>query len=121
MDKVHYKRMTICGSMRNRNEMLAANAYFSFLGYLVWAPPILTETIAKSMNEDNIQKLKFLQREKIRKSTVICFVLVDETMSDYITEQYEYAVAENKEIIMWYRNGKELYINGILQTPEVPT
>lgn len=92
--------ITICGSMKFKNEMLKTAEKLALEGNCIFTPIFSTDEKAER-TEEQLQKLKEAHFKKIDLSDAICVINVDNYIGYSINLEIEYAKKLNKEI-MYY-------------------
>ena len=98
------KVITLCGSMRFKNEMMQTAEKLAFEGNCVLTPIFPTDENAER-TEKQLQKLKEAHFKKIDLSDAICVINVDNYIGYSTNLEIEYAKKLNKEI-MYYTDLK---------------
>ena len=94
------KTITLCGSMKFKNEMMQTEEKLAFEGNCILTPIFSTNENAER-TEEQLQKLKESHFKKIELSDAICVVNVDNYIGKSTNLEIEYAKELGKEI-MYY-------------------
>ena len=100
--------ITVCGSLKFKQEMITVAEKMTFLGYCV-IMPIFQTSKSPNYTEEQIQKLKNAHLKKIDISDAILVVNVNNYIGESARLEIEYAKKHNKQV---------LYYTNIMQTPE---
>lgn len=94
------KVITICGSLKFKNEMFDIAGRMSFEGNCVLMP-IFTAFTNNNITEEQISKLKEAHFKRIELSDVILVVNVNNYVGNSTKSEIEYAKKLDKEIVYY--------------------
>lgn len=93
------KIITVCGSLKYKNEVLDCAFKLQLKGNVVMTP-IFPENIENyNLSESDYEMLKQIHKEKIKLSDAIYVVNVDGYIGNSTKKEIEYASSLNKKII----------------------
>lgn len=98
------KIITVCGSLKYKNEVLDCALKLQLEGNVVMTP-IFPENIENyNLSESDYEMLKQIHKEKIKLSDAIYVVNVDGYIGNSTKKEIEYASSLNKKIIYLEEN-----------------
>lgn len=93
------KIITVCGSLKYKNEILDCAFKLQLEGNIVLTP-IFPENIDNyNLSENDYDILKQIHKEKIKLSDAIFVTNVDGYIGNSTKKEIEYAISLNKEVI----------------------
>jgi len=98
---INLKIITICGSLRFRNEMMEIAEKMELRGNCMIAPIYSTNPNKDAFTDEEADMLDKMHREKIKLSDAILVVNVDNYIGNGTKKEIEYAKALNKEVIYY--------------------
>lgn len=93
------KIVTVCGSIKYKEEILKINTELSLQNYIVFLDSVLTEELNNTIHSEERPLLLELMKDKIKMSDTIYVVNKDGYIDDKTKAEIEYAKEHNKEII----------------------
>lgn len=93
------KIITICGSLKFKNEILAISEKLELAGNVVIAPIYPTNEDKDAYTEEEVEILDKMHKEKIKISDAIYVVNVDGYIGSSTKSEIEFAQKLGKEII----------------------
>ena len=94
------KVITICGSMKYKDNMIEIVESLALRGYCVISPVYLNKSKELYTNED-FKTLKDIHFQKIKLSDAILIVNIDNYIGDSTKLEIDYAKELNKEILYY--------------------
>ena len=95
------KIITICGSLKFKNEMMKIAEKMSLLGNCVLTPIWLINSDKGAYTDDEVDILAKMHKEKIKLSDAILVVNIDNYVGSSTKSEIEFAKSLNKEIIYY--------------------
>lgn len=95
------KVITICGSIRFKDEMMRVSERMELDGNVVLVPIIPTSDNKDAYTEAEINMLGKMHKEKIKLSDAILVVNVNEYVGSSTRSEIDFAKSLNKEIIYY--------------------
>ncbi len=95
------KIITICGSLKFKDEMMNIAMKMELEGNIVITPIFPVNVDKDSLSIENLDMLGKMHKEKIRISDAILVVNVDSYIGDSTKSEIEYAKSLKKEIIYY--------------------
>ena len=94
-----YKIVTICGSMKFKNDMLILAEELAIKGYCVLTP--VFEIKERSITKDQLQKMREAHFKRIELSDSILVMNVDGYIGESIKLEIQYAKSLNKKVLYY--------------------
>ena len=91
--------ITICGSMKFKNDMLILAEEFAIKGYCVLTP--VFEIKERSITKDQLQKMREAHFKRIELSDSILVMNVDGYIGESIKLEIQYAKSLNKKVLYY--------------------
>ena len=98
MDK-KYKVITLCGSIKFKEEFLKMQEKLTLNGNIVLTPNFFQSIKKEEINEQTKKMLDEMHRQKIDMSDVIYVINVNGYIGESTKNEIEYAKSKNKEIL----------------------
>lgn len=95
------KVITICGSLKFKNEMMEIAEKYELLGNCVLTPIYPTNIDKDAYTDEEVEVLDKMHKEKIKLSDAILVVNVNSYIGSSTKSEIEYAKSLNKEIIYY--------------------
>lgn len=95
------KIITICGSLRFKDEMMKISEKMELAGNCIITPIYPTKPDKDAYTEDEALMLDKMHKEKIKLSDAILVVNVDNYIGSSTKSEIEFAKSLNKEIIYY--------------------
>lgn len=92
--------ITICGSLKYKQEMISIAEKMTFLGHCV-ITPIFPNSDTENYTMEQIQKLKNAHLKKIEISDAILVVNVNNYIGDSTRLEIEYAKQHSKQVLYY--------------------
>ena len=93
------KVITVCGSIKFKDEMMKIAMQMELEGNVVLVPIIHKDDNKSTYTEEEIAMLSKMHKEKIKLSDAILVVNVNGYIGKATKSEIEYAKAQNKEIL----------------------
>lgn len=95
------KIITICGSMRFKQEMIEISEKMELQGNCMLMPIYSTKSDKDAYTEDEVLTLNKMHKEKIKLSDAILVINVNNYIGSSTKSEIEFAKSLNKEIIYY--------------------
>lgn len=94
-----YRVITICGSTKFKDEILAAQRALTLQGNVVLSCPFFQHAEGLEMSQEEYELLAKLHNTKIDMSDAIYVVNVNNYIGESVRDEIDYAMSKGKEII----------------------
>lgn len=103
----------LCGSVRYKQEFLAAQEAESLRGRVVLAPGVFSKADGRALTDDQIQGLHALHRRKIELADELVVIAPDERIGESTAEEIAYGRSLGKPVRYWEPDGQRSPIDPV--------